>query len=104
MLVTKKRLIAAAALGLGLALAGCGSTPTSRSTGDVLDDSVIATKVKTKMVEDPVVHALDIQVESYKGTVQLSGFASSQREIDRAVHLASNTAGVKSVKNDIRLK
>jgi osmotically-inducible protein OsmY len=99
-----RKLIAAAVMGLAFALAGCAGSPTTKSTGNVIDDSVIATKVKTKMIEDPVVKALDIQVETFKGTVQLSGFAASQDQIDRAVVIARNTAGVKSVRNDIRLK
>lgn len=103
MLATNNRRLAAA-VAVALALTACAATPTTRSTGDVIDDSVIATKVKAKMVDDPVVSAYDIQVETYKGTVQLSGFAASQAAIDRAVQLAVNTAGVRAVKNDIRLK
>jgi len=99
-----RKLIAAAVMGLTFALAGCAGSPTTKSTGNVIDDSVIATKVKAKMIDDPVVKALDIQVETFKGTVQLSGFAASQDQIDRAVVIARNTAGVKSVRNDIRLK
>jgi hyperosmotically inducible protein len=97
-------LLAAVLLGSTLAAAGCAGTATTKSTGDLIDDTTIATTVKAKMIDDPVVKAMDIQVETFKGTVQLSGFASSQSEIDRAVMLAANTKGVKSVKNDIRLK
>jgi hyperosmotically inducible protein len=97
-------LVAAALLGLTVAAAGCAGTATTKSTGDVVDDATIATKVKAKLIEDPVVKAMNIQVETFKGTVQLSGFASSQAEADRAVQLARETSGVRSVKNDIRLK
>lgn len=94
----------AAAAVLGLSLAACAGTATTKSTGDVVDDAWIATKVKSKLIDDPLTKARDIQVETFKGTVQLSGFADSQAEVDRAVSLAASTQGVKSVKNDIRLK
>ena len=102
--IKSRGLLAAAVLGFTLAAAGCAGTSTTKSTGDVVDDAVIATKVKAKFVDDPVVKAMNIQVETFKGTVQLSGFASSQTEIDRAVNLARTTTGVVSVKNDIRIK
>lgn len=94
----------AAAVVMGLTLAACAGTPTTKSTGDVIDDAWIATKVKSKLIDDPLTKAHNIQVETFKGTVQLSGFAASRAEIDRAVQLATSTEGVKSVKNDIRLK
>lgn len=94
----------AAVLGAGFVVTGCGSSPTNPSVGQQIDDSVITTKVKAKFVEDKAVSALNIAVETYKGTVQLSGFANNQTEISRAVQLASEVQGVRSVKNDIRLK
>jgi osmotically-inducible protein OsmY len=93
-----------AALGGGLLVSGCSSTPTSKSTGEVIDDAWITTKVKAAFVEDPQVKALDIKVDTFKGTVQLSGFANSGAEITRAAQLARGIKGVQSVKNDIRLK
>jgi hyperosmotically inducible protein len=83
-------------------LLGCAGTSTQESTGEYLDDSAITAKVKSAFVADKQVKALDIQVATFKGTVQLSGFASSQQEIDQAVKLAREVPGVKSVKNDIR--
>jgi hyperosmotically inducible protein len=94
----------AAAAFVGLTLAACAGTSTTKSTGDVVDDAWIATKVKSKLVDDPMTKARDIQVETFKGTVQLAGYADSQAEIDRAVALASSTQGVKSVRNNITLK
>ena len=94
----------AAALVMGMTLAACAGTATTNSTGDVVDDAWIATKVKSKLIDDPITKARDIQVETFKGTVQLSGFADSQAEVDRAVQLASSTTGVKSVRNNITLK
>jgi len=94
-----------AMLGAGAVLsAGCASSPTSESFGEHIDDSVITTKVKNAFVQDSGVDATNIAVETYKGTVQLSGFANSQAEIDKAVMLARQVKGVTSVKNDVRLK
>jgi hyperosmotically inducible protein len=94
----------AAALVMGMTLAACAGTATTKSTGDVVDDAWIATKVKSKLIDDPLTKARDIQVETFKGTVQLSGFADSQAEVDRAVQIAGSTQGVKSVRNNITLK
>ncbi|NMF90219.1 BON domain-containing protein [Aromatoleum petrolei] len=86
------------------ALTACSGTPTRESTGEYIDDSVITTKVKSAFVEDKAVNALDIKVVTFKGAVQLSGFANNPQEIDRAVEIARGVKGVTSVKNDIRLK
>jgi osmotically-inducible protein OsmY len=94
----------AAALGGTLVTTGCASTSTQSSAGEMIDDSVITTKVKAAFVEDKTVAAMNINVETYKGTVQLSGFANSASEMSRAVEIARSVNGVKSVKNDIRLK
>jgi osmotically-inducible protein OsmY len=102
--LTTRSLVAAALLGMAITTVGCAGSPTTKSTGDVIDDTTIATKVKAKLIDDPVVKASNIQVETFKGTVQLSGFAATQAEADRAVQLARETTGVKSVKNDIRIK
>jgi osmotically-inducible protein OsmY len=82
----------------------CSAGPTKESTGEYLDDSVITTKVKSAFVADKTVKALDIKVETFKGVVQLSGFANTQTEIDRAVEVARGVKGVQSVRNDIQLK
>jgi osmotically-inducible protein OsmY len=100
---SNRNLFAAAILGLAL-VAGCASTAKQESTGEYLDDTTLTTKVKAKFVDDKAVSAMNINVETFKGTVQLSGFANSQAEADRAVQIARATEGVKSVKNDIRLK
>jgi osmotically-inducible protein OsmY len=94
----------AAALITGMTLAACAGTASTKSTGDVVDDAWIATKVKAQLIDDPMTKARDIQVETFKGTVQLSGFADSQAEVDRAVQIASGTKGVVSVRNNITLK
>jgi osmotically-inducible protein OsmY len=78
--------------------------PARESAGEYIDDTAITTKVKTAFVKDKTVKAMDVKVETYKGTVQLSGFADSGTAIDRAQQLASAVPGVKAVRNDIRLK
>ena len=103
---TLRSITLAAAIGVGtpFVLAACGSTPTRESPGEYVDDATITTKVKADYVADKTVSALDIKVETYKGTVQLSGFAKSQAEINQAVAIARGVKGVKAVKNDIQLK
>ena len=103
---TLRGIALAAVLGIGspLLLSACGSTKTSESTGQYVDDATITTKVKSDFVLDKTVDATNIKVETYKGTVQLSGFAKSQAEINKAVQIARNVGGVQSVKNDILLK
>ena len=96
-----------AALFLGFvlsALIGCAGTPTKEGTGEYIDDTVITSKVKALIFNEPTLSSTQINVETFKGTVQLSGFVGSQAEIDKAGVIARNVAGVKSVKNDIQLR
>jgi osmotically-inducible protein OsmY len=83
---------------------GCASTSTKEGTGEYVDDSVITTKVKTAIFNEPTLKSREINVETFKGVVQLSGFLSSRSEVDRAVAVARSVNGVKSVKDDMRLK
>jgi hyperosmotically inducible protein len=96
-----RNLLAAVILGTALA-AGCSHLG-DKSAGATIDDAAIVTKVKAKFVADSTVKAMDIKVNAYEGVVQLSGFANSPAEAQRAEVLARETSGVKSVKNDIRL-
>lgn len=98
-----KHWILIAALALA-SLAGCAGTPTQESTGEYLDDSAITTRVKSAFVSDKEVSAMNISVETFKGTVQLSGFAKSAKEAEKAESIARGVKGVKTVKNDIRIK
>ena len=100
----RSMLRAAAVAAVALVIAGCSSTPTSSGTGEWFDDSWITTKVKTQLIGDTSVSGTSINVETFRGVVQLSGFAATQAEADRAVKLAREVSGVKSVKNDIRLR
>jgi osmotically-inducible protein OsmY len=83
---------------------GCGSTSTKEGTGEYVDDSVITTKIKSAILNDSSLKVNEINVETFKGVVQLSGFVRSQTDIDKAVQVARGVAGVKSVKNDMRIK
>ena len=83
---------------------GCASTSTSSGTGEYIDDSVITTKVKTAIFNEATLKSAEINVETFKGVVQLSGFVSSQADINKAVELARGVSGVTSVKNDMRVK
>jgi osmotically-inducible protein OsmY len=100
----KSKFLFATLFASALLMSGCASTSTQESTGEYVDDTWITTKVKAKFVEDATVGAMRVNVETFKGVVQLSGFANTPNEIDRAVQLARETKGVKSVKNDIRIK
>ncbi len=86
------------------AFLSCASTPKSSSTGEVIDDSVITTKVKALLAEDVGLKTFQISVETYKGVVQLSGFVDSQKDIDNAGRIARSVQGVVSVKNNLILK
>ena len=79
---------------------GCAGTATRESTGEYIDDSVITGKVKAAFAADPTVKATQVQVETFKGTVQLSGFVDSRESAQKAVDIARGVKGVKSVKND----
>ena len=83
------------------AFVACASTPKQEGTGEYVDDSVITTKIKTKLATDDFLKSFQIGVESRKGIVQLSGFVNSQAAVDKAGEIASGVEGVKSVKNDL---
>lgn len=86
---------------LGGPLYGCASTSEHRSTGQYIDDAAITSKVKAQLLHDSVTEGLNVDVETSRGTVQLSGFVDNEDEKDRAGAIARNVAGVKSVKNDL---
>lgn len=94
-------LLAAIAL---LGIVGCASTAKQESTGQYVDDTTITTKVKAAILNDPTLKSAEINVETFKGRVQLSGFVSSKANIDQAVIVAQAVGGVTSVRNDMRLK
>ena len=83
---------------------GCASTQKQEGTGEYIDDSVITAKVKAVIFEESTLKSAEINVETFKGTVQLSGFVTSQANINKAAELARGVKGVMSVKNDMRVK
>lgn len=83
---------------------GCAGTATKQSTGEFVDDATITTKVKTALVKDPVVKAGQVDVTTFKGTVQLSGFVDTAEQKSRAAQLAAGVGGVHDVVNNITVK
>src|SRR3990172_303839 len=92
-----------AAIGL-ISVLGCASTATQEGTGEYIDDSVITGKVKAAIFNDPSLKVLEINVETFKGVVQLSGSVDSAQNVRRAGEVARGVPGVKSVKNDLIVK
>jgi hypothetical protein len=91
-------------IALMLSALGCASTSQRASTGEYIDDSWITTKVKTEIFKEPTLKVTDINVETHKSVVQLSGFVDSAATMNKAVEIARSVEGVSSVKNDMRLK
>lgn len=89
---------------LAASLAGCAGSRTLESTGENVDDSLITAKIKAAIAQDPSLRAFQINVETFKGVVLLSGFVDSADAVSRATTLASRVAGVKSVKNSLIVK
>ncbi|MDX1571823.1 MAG: BON domain-containing protein [Xanthomonadales bacterium] len=89
---------------LAFALAACAGGPNKKSTGEYVDDAVIATKVKTALARDDRVSAFDVEVEVFKGVVQLSGFVNSEAQIAAAEELAADVKGVIDVKNRLDIR
>ncbi len=85
-------------------MVGCAENAKHESTGEYFDDTILTTKIKSTFLGDSRLKMLDINVKSYKGTVQLSGFIDSQKEADRAVQLARTIKGVKAVNNSLIIK
>lgn len=89
---------------LFLSMLGCASTSTTESTGEYIDDSVITTKVKAAIFNEPTLKSTEINVKTFKGIVQLSGFVSSQADISRAMEVAKTIVGAKFVRNSLYVK
>lgn len=83
---------------------GCVSTAKHEGTGEYFDDAVITTKVKAAIFNEPSLKTFEINVETFKGVVQLSGFVHDSADISKATEVARHVKGVVSVKNDLRLK
>lgn len=94
----------AALLAAAVLVTGCAGTDKRASTGEVIDDTVITARIKAAFINDAELAANEINVETFKGVVQLSGFVSEASDIPRAAQVARSVPGVESVKNDIRAR
>jgi osmotically-inducible protein OsmY len=103
-MTTFKRISALVLAVVFASLLGCAGSATQESTSEFVTDSWITTKVKAALVEDPTVKAHEVNVETFKGAVQLSGFVSSNVAMAQAVRVTQGIRGVTSVKNDMRVK
>ncbi len=92
------------ALLLAVFLAACAGTSDQESAGEFIDDTVLTTRIKAALVKDPGVSALDVNVESFKGAVQLSGFVKTTAERDRAIKIANDVPGVTQVFDSIQIR
>ena len=92
------------AIAIGGLAGGCSSTPTRDSTGEYVDDAAITAKVKAALIGDSAVKSFEIKVETFKGTVQLSGFVDTAGQRSAAARDAAGVAGVKDVQNNISVK
>jgi len=90
--------------GIAFISSGCAGTATRASTGEMIDDSVITAKVKTELIRDEFVKARDVNVDTFRGTVQLSGFVEREEQKARAGEIASQINGVQNVVNNITVK
>jgi len=100
-----RRSISALVLGIVIAAAlGCTASLPKESAGEYVDDAVITTKVKASIVDQPTLKILEIRVETFKGTVYLSGYVTSQSQIDKAGEVARSVNGVRSVNNELRVR
>lgn len=91
-------------VGLITAFMGCASTQKHESTGQYIDDSAITTKVKAGILQEDKLKTLQINVETFKGVVQLSGFVDSNQSVAKAGEVARRVEGVKDVKNNLVVK
>ena len=99
------KMIVALLLALGFAgMLGCASTSSKEGTGEYIDDTVITTKVKAAILNEETLKSAEVNEETFKGVVQLSGFVNSEADIAKAAQVAREVKGVTSVKNDMRLK
>lgn len=89
---------------MAITLSACAPTATQEGTGGYIDDTVVTTKVKAQLLNDDSLKSTEINVETFKGKVQLSGFVSSPQMANRAVTVTRSVEGVKSVVNNMQIK
>ena len=74
-------------------VSACSATRTQQSAGEVIDDSVLTSKVKVALIDDPVTKAGQINVETYRGVVQLGGFVDNAQQKEQATRVARSISG-----------
>lgn len=89
---------------VAITVSACAPTPTKEGTGGYLDDTVITTKVKSELLNAKDLKSTEINVETFKGRVQLSGFVSSAAAANRAVQVTRTVKGVTAVTNNMQIK
>lgn len=104
MLITIRKMLPTVVTVMALVLAGCAATPAQRSTGEYIDDTAITAKVKSALIENPNTSALQIDVESYRGDVQLNGFVDSPTAKDEAEQAARSVEGVRMIHNNLEVR
>lgn len=87
-----------------VSLVGCASTASKEGTGEYVDDTVVTVKVKAAILNEPTLKSTEINVETFKGVVQLSGFVANRDAVNKAIEVTRTVKGVSSVKNDMLLK
>jgi osmotically-inducible protein OsmY len=102
--MTKRIATAIFTASVAFTVVGCASTGSHESTGEYVDDAAITAKVKASIFNEPTLKSTEINVETYKGDVQLSGFVAQPQDAQKAAEIARGVKGVSSVKNDIRVK
>jgi len=102
--ITKRVATAIFTATVAFTIVGCSSTPTRESAGEYVDDAAITAKVKAAIFNEPSLKSTEINVETFKGDVQLSGFVAQPQDAQRAADIARGVKGVSSVKNDVRVK
>lgn len=95
-------LVLAALLGVGLA--ACTSVPTQQPTEEAIEDGIVTARVKAALVDDPVTKVHSINVETFKGTVQLSGFVETDEARNRALQLVKDINGVRNVRDALEVR
>jgi hyperosmotically inducible protein len=103
-MIVLKRFSALFIAALMVSALGCSATAERQSTSEYVDDSWITTKVKSQILNEPTLKVNQVNVETYKGQVQLSGFVDSRDDMDKAVAIARSVKGVSSVKNGMQLR
>jgi hyperosmotically inducible protein len=91
-------------MAVALGLAACSQTRTQKTAGETIDDGVTTAKVKAALINDPVTKARQIDVEVYRGVVELGGFVATEEEKERATEVARSVNGVKDVKNNLQVR